>query len=215
MEAEYHCIRCQTPFVTRHPLDEEGVCAFCRAGGNSFDTAYSFGSYEGTLQKLIHLYKYSGMYTLAKPLAKYMIRSLPEAIPIDVVAPVPMHWWRKWNRGYNQSQLLAKEVAQAIGKPASDILRRKKWTAPQAGLSNHDRRENLRNVFEVSKPLHGRHVLLVDDVLTTGATVSGCAGALKRAGAAGVVVLTLARADRRVWIPEQQARVKSTNAGGW
>ncbi|MBL8231628.1 MAG: ComF family protein [Bryobacterales bacterium] len=165
-----------------------------------FDAAYSYGSYEGALQKLIHLLKYGGVHTLARPLGGLMLNAFPRTAQIDVLVPVPMHWWRVWTRGFNQAELLAKEVARRTGVPVRNAARRKRSTPPQAGLSNSARRRNVSGLFEVSKPadVRGLHVLLVDDVFTTGATASACAAALKRAGARQVSVLTLARADRRL-----------------
>ncbi|MCS7026669.1 MAG: ComF family protein [Bryobacteraceae bacterium] len=129
-----------------------------------------------------------------------MMKAFPPGFAIDVIVPVPMHWWRAWRRGFNQAELLAKEVSRRAGVRMCRAVRRKRWTPPQAGLSNRARRQNVSGLFEVTKPaeIRGLHVLLVDDVLTTGATASACASALKRAGARAVSVLTLARADRRV-----------------
>lgn len=165
-----------------------------------FDAAYTYGSYEGTLQKLIQLFKYSGIHPLARPLGGLLVDAYPRSEQIDVIVPVPMHWWRRWTRGFNQAELLAKEVAGRTGVPVRDAARRRRWTTPQAGLSNSSRRKNVSSSFEVPKPaaVRGLRVLLVDDVFTTGATVSACAAALKRAGARRVSVLTLARADRRL-----------------
>lgn len=186
----------------------------CRAGANGFDVAWSAGAYEGNLQKLIHLFKYSGIYTLARPLGARLVDAFPRSQPIDAITAVPMHWWREWNRGYNQAELLAKEVAHHTGLPFVQPLRRARWSAPQAGLSDHDRRLNLRGAFAVKKPLAGLRLLLVDDVLTTGATVSACSAALKRAGAARVSVLTLARADRRVAESRNSRAMNKTASGG-
>jgi ComF family protein len=124
----------------------------------------------------------------------------------DFVAPVPLHWRRLFTRRYNQAALLARMVAGS-GRTgdggtilAPDLLRRARWTGSQAGLKAVERRRNVRKAFEVHPrwlaKLKGRTVLLVDDVLTTGATVEACTGALKRAGAAHVDVLTLARVVR-------------------
>jgi ComF family protein len=164
---------------------------------NGFDGAWSYGFYEGALRKLIHVYKYQGVETLARPLADFLVAALPDDQPIDWIVPVPMHWWRKWKRGYNQSDLLAQELSRRTGIPVVNALRRVRRTPPQAGLSNHERRLNLRAAFSVTRSPRARHVLLIDDVLTTGATASACGSVLKKAGAAGVNVLTLARVDRR------------------
>jgi len=119
----------------------------------------------------------------------------------DFVAPVPLHWRRLFTRRYNQAALLARMVTRD-GKAllAPDLLRRARWTGSQAGLKAVERRRNVRKAFEVHPrwlaKLKGRTVLLVDDVLTTGATAEACTGALRQAGAAHVDVLTLARVVR-------------------
>lgn len=209
LEAEYQCVSCRTPFTTPYPLDENGVCAVCRRGLRAYDAAFAFAAYEGTAQKLIHLLKYSGIHTLAGPLAARMTAALPRSQPIDCIVPVPLHWTRRWSRGFNQSGLLAREVSRRCGIPCLDVLRRTRRTGSQAGLSDRDRRRNVSGGFAVQpkQDLAGKCVLLIDDVLTTGSTAAACARALKGAGAARVIVLTLARADRRISIPTPSGRV--------
>ena len=113
---------------------------------------------------------------------------------------MPLHWRKRFSRGYNQSDLLAKEIARLRGLRVKKIVRRVKATAPQAGLSNSKRRLNMRGAFAVRKgvDLKGLRVLLIDDVLTTGATASACAKVLRRAGAKHVAVAAVARTDRRI-----------------
>jgi ComF family protein len=217
MQADYFCAACRTPFVTPFPLDEAGLCGLCRRGMVGFDAAYSFGSYEGALQKLILLFKYGGIHTLAQPLGRLLADAFPRSERADLIVPVPMHWWRRWRRGFNQAELLASELARRTGLPLRNAVRRKRWTPPQAGLSNSLRRKNVSNSFETAKPaaVRGLHVLLVDDVFTTGATASACASALKRAGARRVSVLTLARADRRLEpLVLRPLKTKTTATGG-
>lgn len=216
MAAEYSCAACRTPFVTPFPLDEAGLCGLCRRGMNGFDGAYSYGFYEGTLQKLIHLYKYAGVHTLSRPLAAVLSRAMPRREEFDFVTAVPMHWWKRWRRGFNQSELLTRELSKRTGIPMESLLRKTRPGAPQAGLSDSARRRNVAGSFSArSTMVDGSRVLLVDDVLTTGATASACALALKRAGAVRVSVLTLARADRRVAAPPRpdQALAKSADGG--
>jgi ComF family protein len=199
LNAEYFCAACRTPFANAHPLDESGRCALCRLGLNRFDAAYSFGAYEDTLRKLIHLFKYGRVRTLAGPLGALLGASLPSGESFDAVAPMPLHWWRRWRRGFNQAELLAREVARRCGVEVVNAVRRARATAPQAGLSHAQRRENVAGAFEVRRPerVRGLRVALVDDVMTTGATANACAAALKRAGARRVTLLVLARVDRR------------------
>ncbi|HXE63369.1 MAG TPA: phosphoribosyltransferase family protein [Bryobacteraceae bacterium] len=199
LEAEHFCAACQAPFQNRFPLDENGVCALCRSGLSRLDRASSFGYYEGTLRKLIHLFKYSRMTPLTSRLSRYLERALPVDDRYDAIVAVPLHWKRRWRRGFNQAELLAKQISKRRRMPLMKALRRVRPTANQSGLTSAARRRNIAGAFQ-PKPgtdLRGKRVLLIDDVFTTGATASACAAALKRAGAASVSLLTLARADRR------------------
>jgi ComF family protein len=204
LSAEFFCVACRTPFVNPFPLDAEGRCALCRGGLRGFDAAYCFGAYEGVLRQLIHLYKYGRVKTLTRPLAELLARALPRDESFDAVTPVPLHWRKLWSRGFNQSALLARVLARRSGIPMVPALRRTRSTAPQAGLGNSSRRKNVAAAFRVrraggfARKLAGRRILLIDDVMTTGATAAACANTLKRAGAARVALLTIARVDRRI-----------------
>jgi ComF family protein len=199
LEADYFCASCNAPFQNSFPLDADGVCALCRSGLHGFDRASSFGFYEGPLRSLIHLFKYSGMRPLAERLSGLLDRALPVDDRYDVVVPVPLHWRRRWRRGFNQAELLARHVAKRRRIPAVNALRRGKATADQAGLTSAGRRRNIVGAFQARKgvDIRAKRVLLIDDVFTTGATASACAVALKKAGADTVTLLTVARADRR------------------
>jgi ComF family protein len=199
LETEFYCAGCHTPFANDFPLDDEGVCAACRSGLRGFDHAASFGFYEGPLRGLIHLFKYSGMKPLARPLAVFLERAIPVDQSFDAVVAVPLHWRKRWQRGFNQAELLAKAVAKHRRVPLLAALRRKKSTAVQATLAVAGRRRNVAGAFEirVKAEVSGKKILLVDDVMTTGATASACASVLKRAGAKSVSLVTLARVDRR------------------
>lgn len=199
LETEYFCASCHTPFANEFPLDEQRVCAACRAGLRGFDFASSFGFYEGRLRGLIHLLKYSGMKPLAQPLAAFLDRAIPLDQAFDAVVAVPLHWRKRWERGFNQAELLARIVAKRRGLPLLAALKRTKSTAAQATLASAGRRRNVAGAFAVraGAEIAGRKILLVDDVMTTGATASVCASVLKRAGAQSVSLVTLARVDRR------------------
>jgi ComF family protein len=181
------------------------MCPVCAIEPAGFDSVWSYGSYDGALRRLIHLYKYDRVDTLAGPLARLLLDALPrDEEDFDLIAPMPLHWLKRWSRGFNQSELLAREVSRRCGIAYQDVLRRVKGSPAQAGLTFAARRDNVRGVFRIAaahglkRPLDGKHVLLVDDVLTTGATVSAAARVLKRQGGARrISVLTLARADRR------------------
>jgi ComF family protein len=199
LSAEYFCVQCRSPFLTRFPLDEEGRCGLCRRGVRGFDAAYSFGFYEDALRELIHLFKYGRVQTLASPLGRLLARALPLEQTFDVIVPMPLHWRKRWRRGFNQSELLAREIGRRTQLPVKKALRRVRHTNAQAGLTNAKRRENVSGAFRARKfsVLDGQRVLLVDDVMTTGATAASGARALKLAGAKHVTLLTLARVDRR------------------
>jgi ComF family protein len=203
LSAEFFCVSCRTPFQNAFPLDSEGQCALCRLGLRGFDAAYCFGAYEGALRQLIHLYKYGKVQTLAGPLSDLLAAALPRDQQFDAIAPVPLHWRRRWQRGFNQADLLAAPLARRSGIPLAHLLRRVHATETQAGLSNTSRRANVAKAFRARRGarLKGKRILLVDDVMTTGSTGAACAAALKRAGAAKVALLTIARVDRRmdVW----------------
>jgi ComF family protein len=172
----------------------------CRLGLNGFDAAYSFGAFEAELRELIHVFKYGRVETLARPLGRFLALALPRTEQFDAVVPMPLHWRRRWSRGFNQSELLARQIARRASVPVRNLVRRVKATPPQAGLTNAKRRSNVSAAFRVSRPerVRGLRIVLVDDVMTTGATGSACARELKRAGAARVVLLTVARVDRRM-----------------
>jgi ComF family protein len=197
--AEYFCAACRMPFVNRFPLDETGRCMLCRLGLRGFDAVYSYGSYEGKLRDLIHVFKYGGVRPLARPFGRLLALALPCEAGFDLIVPMPLHWFKQWQRGFNQADLLALEIGRKWNTPVKKVIRRQRVTAPQAGLTNAKRRANVQRAFRMagSRRLDGLRVLLVDDVVTTGATASACARVLKRAGASQVALLALARTDRR------------------
>jgi ComF family protein len=218
LAAEYFCIQCRAPFVSRFALDEQGRCALCRRGALGFDAAYSFGFYENELRKLIQLFKYGRVPTLSAPLGRLLARALPREQNFDVIVPMPLHWRKRWQRGFNQSELLAREIGRRTHVPLRHALRRIKNTPSQAGLTSAKRRRNVSGAFQASRRaknrgwLDGRSVLLIDDVMTTGATAASCARALKRAGARHVTLLTLARADRRLVVEPLNSSRRSEDA---
>lgn len=187
------------PFVNPASLDSRGFCAGCQAGLVGFDASYSYGNYEGTLRQLIHLFKYGKVESLSEPLARFLAAAIPLEVRFDMIIAMPMHWRKEWDRGFHQAELLARPIAQRYGLKLSRNLRRTRHTKAQAGLNEAGRRNNLKNSFGVNRPqqLLGKRVLLIDDVLTTGATLRVAAETLKAAGAAHVTCLTLARVDTR------------------
>jgi ComF family protein len=188
-------VQYRSPFLTCLPLDEQGRCALYRRGVRGFDVAYSFGFYGDELRQLIHLFKYTGVRTLAASLGRQLAQAMPREDSFDVIVRMPLHWRKRWQRGFNQSEWLAREIGRRTHTPVRNALRRVQHTAPQAGLTSVKRRLNVSGAFLAKKnpALADQRVLLVDDVMTTGATAASCARALKMAGAQHV---TLARADR-------------------
>jgi ComF family protein len=199
MSADYFCFRCRTPFLSEMPLDQDGVCRRCRSGLTGYDYAYSFGYYEGALRKMIHHFKYASVEVLAGPLGDLMVRALPLDLQVDVIVPVPLHWRRRLWRGFNQCELLARPLESRLGVPVVAAIRKSRHTETQASSTPAQRRSNLTGAFVLAdkNAVAGKRVLLVDDVLTTGATVTLCSNLLRRSGAVSVTVLTLARVDRR------------------
>jgi ComF family protein len=176
------------------PLASEysGVCGQCFKKEPPFSKVINFGLYEGVLAEAINHLKFHGIKKLSKPLGRLLLRfDLPG---VDGIVPVPLSIKRLRERGFNQSLLLARVISTKRKVPLlMDILVKKKETPPQTGLSAKERLLNLKNAFEVKGDLRNLRLLLVDDVMTTGATATECSKQLMKAGAKEVVVLTLAR----------------------
>jgi len=150
---------------------------------------------SGPLQKAIHSFKYKGLRALAPALGEMLYQCWEaQSWPVDVIVPVPLHASRLRQRGYNQSALLARELARRSDLPVTEqVLLRVIATRPQVGLNATERAENVRHAFRCcDSSLRGLQVLLVDDVLTTGATLRACARALLQGKARAVWGLTLA-----------------------
>jgi ComF family protein len=177
----------------------EGPCGRCRRGLSPFEAGASLGPYEGTLRALLHDLKYRGRRRLAGRLAEALLTeaAVRRVLAGDVVlVPVPLHPRKRRERGFNQAELLARELARRAGRElCAGALVRRVDTPPQAGLAAGARRRNVAGVFAVRQRgrFTGRSVVLVDDVLTTGATAVACARALAGGGARAVRLLTVAR----------------------
>jgi ComF family protein len=180
-------------------VDGQGACGRCRRGLNPTAAGASLGPYEGSLRAVLHELKYRGRRRAARRLGQELLGSaaVRRLLTADaVLVPVPLHPRRRRERGFNQSELLAAELARGTGlRLAAGALVRRRDTSPQAGLSAAARRANVEGAFAVRQRarVDGRPVVLVDDVLTTGATARGCARVLREAGASEVRVLTVAR----------------------
>ncbi|HKI34523.1 MAG TPA: ComF family protein [Gemmataceae bacterium] len=174
-------------------------CPHCRGTSFPFDTVLRLGPYEGRLREVILRMKHAAGEALAE-LVGELWAGCAEArlrgLAADLVVPVPLHWRRRWRRGYNQSEALARPLAARLGLACRpSCLRRVRHTPQQPSRSAAGRLDNVRDAFRArGRVLAGRTVLLVDDVLTTGSTAAEAARALRRAGARRVVVAVLARA---------------------
>lgn len=203
LQVEDCCERCGAPLSPEASQDGSAVCRLCRTGRRGFDASFAFGAYTGELRQLIHVFKYEGVAALARPLAACMLRGLPRHLGFDAVTAVPMHWWKRYRRGFNQASLLARAVSEATSLPVIRPLQRLRSAGVQAGLGSAERRRNATASFGLrpGTQLQGKRILLVDDVFTTGATATACARLLRQAGAGYVAVLTIARVDRRAPAP--------------
>jgi len=165
-----------------------------------YDAAAAPFLYEGSLMRAIHLFKYEAKSSLAGSLGSMLAEfagTWSKPGHSFLIVPVPLHSKRLRERGFNQSLLLARHVAEHLGAQIDFLsLRRVRYTTPQTGLGKKERRKNVRKAFQVLEPavFKGKTVLLVDDVATTGNTLDECARVLKRSGCEKVYCLTLARA---------------------
>jgi ComF family protein len=191
---------------TISPADGVARCGLCQKLEVPFAKAAAYGSYEGGIRELIHLLKYEQV----RPAATVLGRMLADAIESltnefagrsPVIVPVPLHASKLRQRGFNQSELIAINAIKLLAAKGKDfqlkawVIERCRATESQTGLTRHQRRENVRGAFKVVAPaeIQDCEILLVDDVFTTGTTVSECARILRRSGAARVWVATVAR----------------------
>lgn len=165
----------------------------------AYDRARAAVRYDDIARHLVHAFKYGDRLDLAPMMGRWMARAGRELTEgADGFIPVPLHWRRLWARRFNQSAVLASAVSQLTSVPVlTDALRRVRATQQQVGLDKSERAENVQGAFKVTPErqaeVAGRRLILVDDVLTSGATTNACARALLRAGAAHVDVLVFAR----------------------
>ncbi len=174
------------------------ICVDCRSSMGFFDAQRSAGIYRGNLSRCVRRLKYGGERWLSGPLGHLLAESARAFLPLDLVVPVPIDPGSLNQRGFNQARDLAWEVSKRLGVPMGDVLFRAKRREHQAWLGRSDRRGNLRGTMaaETRAELTGLRVLVVDDVMTTGATLDEAARALKGAGALVVYGGTVARTSR-------------------
>lgn len=191
---EATCRRCALPYAT--DISDNHLCGSClKETPPLFEKVIAGGIYDAALKEAIHRFKYRGKINLDLPLSDLIANRLTDMKTVDLIIPVPLHKKRLRQRTYNQSALLARLIAKRLDRPFStQQLLRHRDTPPQQGQNATERKKNLKNAFSLSEPLNGEHILLIDDVLTTGATVRECCRVLKNNGAGKVTVAVLARA---------------------
>ncbi len=196
-------LRCPRCALAVGPFsDLEVGCSQCRNRALGFDRAITLGSYRGPVRQLCLSLKHQSNGWIARWLAELVVEANASAFRAEVrpgtlVVPVPLHWWRRVRRGYNQADDLATGIARALSLRVARPLRRVVASPPLALLSRTERAKVMRGAFRAVRPrrLAGKTILLVDDILTTGATTGAAARALKKAGASRVVTVVVARAE--------------------
>lgn len=192
------CAKCSEPFPGA--ITQTFSCANCEHRVLHFDCAVAAYRSRGLVRKLVHEFKYAGQRHLRYPIAGWLRETLRDSRlsghRFDVIVPVPLHPARERERGFNQAALLAELLALSVGVPLRLVLERTRYTTTQTAYDRAERMENLHGAFRLRKKQDVRdlRVLLIDDVLTTGSTVSECARVLKGAGAVSIHAATAARA---------------------
>jgi len=191
------CARCSWPFFGA--ITEAFICGDCDGREVHYECAVAAYRARGVVRDLIHQFKYERKRHLRVPLARWLAETLEDpriaGKDVDAFVPVPLHPTRKREREFNQAEELCALLSKHTGIPAIDALRRVRYTTTQTRLTREERMENLRGAFHArhTAQVNGRHIVLVDDVFTTGSTVEECSRVLRRAGAASVRVVTVAR----------------------
>ncbi|PZR74190.1 MAG: amidophosphoribosyltransferase [Chthoniobacterales bacterium] len=192
------CAKCSEPFSGA--ITQTFSCANCEHRTLHFDAAVAAYRSRGLVRKLVHEFKYGRQRQLRYPLAAWLGENMNDTRlrgrHFDLIVPVPLHSARERERGFNQATLLAELLSRRIGTPLRPVLERIRYTTTQTAYDRAERMENLRDAFRLRKKADVRElrVLLIDDVLTTGSTLSECARVLKEAGALFVHAATAARA---------------------
>lgn len=191
------CAKCSQPFAGA--ISDLFTCVNCEDRILHFDAAVSCYRSRGAVRKVIHDFKYGRQLHLRHLAGRWLVETLEDprlaGRRFDCIVPVPLHAARKRERGFNQAELLALELQRQSDLPVREMLQRIRYTTTQTQFDRSERMENLKGAFRLRRGCHvqGLRVLLVDDVLTTGSTLSECAKVLKKAGALSVHAATAAR----------------------
>jgi competence protein ComFC len=191
------CRCCSRPF--EGVIDGEFSCPNCEDRALAFDCVVSAYQAKGVLRDLIHRFKYAGHFHLRRVLTEFLLDAMQDsrlqATPVDCLVPVPLHPTRLRERGFNQADALAESLSRHARVPVLHCIERRLYTSTQTRFDRTERMRNLRNAFALRKysEVHGKHLLLLDDVLTTGSTLHECALVLRAAGAESVRAVTVAR----------------------
>jgi competence protein ComFC len=191
------CRCCSRPFEGLIP--GEFACPNCEDRTPAFDCVVSARLARGILRDLIHRFKYGRQFYLRRVLAQTLVEGMQDARiqsnPVDGLVPVPLHPTRLRERGFNQAEALAETLAKQAQLPMMRFLERRRYTDTQTRFDRVERMQNLRKAFAMRKntKVRGKHLLLLDDVMTTGSTLHECALVLREAGAASVRAITVAR----------------------
>ncbi len=195
------CLQCGMPFhnpkncsVVRHK------CSHCLSCNSPYSFCRSSALYTDEFRKAIHSFKYEGNFSAGKKLGQLLSETYQAHTVFhccDLISFVPLHWKRKRERQFNQSELLAKMLSKNSNKPLQSVLKRDRNTTPQTLLSSEMRKKNLKDAFSVTNATYidGKTILLVDDVYTTGSTVKECSRTLLKGGARRVLIITAGRAE--------------------
>lgn len=186
---------------------DETICFYCRRPAKdcfthpsckgNIDGLFIFASYKGPMRKIIHAIKYEGIFAACSDLAKLSLSTYSNQFNFDYLVPVPLSNQRLGERGFNQTERLAKVIGKELGKEVVNILQRNRNTKPQFDLSFDERKLNLSEAFSLSKNLKTKNLkglsfCIVDDVMTTGATLEECAKVLKESGANKIYLIVVA-----------------------
>ncbi|MTI80546.1 MAG: ComF family protein [Firmicutes bacterium] len=195
VQKEQYCYTCG------RPIGKGSLCNDCLERQWPFTLCRAVGPYSGPLKEAVHRLKYQGKQQLATPLGRLMAQQVVNEMvyrSVDMVVPIPMAPSKLRRRAFNQAHLLAVEVAKAIDRPLNEVLQKKTDTVPQANLTRQQREKNLQQAFFLvdNVNIHQRKILLIDDVITTGSTLSAAADVLRQGGASAVLALTLAATPR-------------------